>query len=216
LPECITADPDQSRIPFEGDGAERGTIAERPGLEMEKTPRKVDEDIEVPEKAQRPMMERDEGRSNATERREEHFSKQKSSRTETDRGMTREVTGWADRDNGRTNLTVGEAGIRSLPERSEETGGSFGGSEGFEADIRETADDRKGLNRRSKVEKFCDFPPPIDRSKSSLQILWLILENPHPETKRSNEGKPEWKRANTRPFPSTERVEKGNAGKPRH
>jgi hypothetical protein len=54
-------------------------------------------------------------------------------------------------------------------------------------------------------------PQPIDPSKSSLQILWLLPENTHLETKRSNEGKTESERgealraerAKTRTFLST-------------
>jgi hypothetical protein len=50
-------------------------------------------------------------------------------------------------------------------------------------------------------------------SERYLQILWLLLENTHLETKRSNEGKPESERAKRvsegSGFPSTERVEKG-------
>jgi hypothetical protein len=38
------------------------------------------------------------------------------------------------------------------------------------------------------------FPVTIDQSKSSLQILWLLLENTHLETKRRNGGKPESER----------------------
>jgi hypothetical protein len=44
-------------------------------------------------------------------------------------------------------------------------------------------------------DELCDFPGLIDPSKSSLQILWLLPENTHLETKRSNEGKPESERA---------------------
>jgi hypothetical protein len=61
----------------------------------------------------------------------------------------------------------------------------------------------KVTHLRSRVdEKVCDFSLTIDHSKSSIQILWLLPENPHLETKRSNEGKLE-----------SSRVEKGgNAG----
>jgi hypothetical protein len=41
----------------------------------------------------------------------------------------------------------------------------------------------------SILGKKDDFPVTIDHSKSSLRILWLLPENIHLETKRSNEGK---------------------------
>jgi hypothetical protein len=44
-------------------------------------------------------------------------------------------------------------------------------------------------------DELCHFPGPIDHSKSSLQILWLLPENIHLKTKRSNEGKTESERA---------------------
>jgi hypothetical protein len=63
-----------------------------------------------------------------------------------------------------------------------------------------------GLWRTERVnDELCDFPGPIAPSKSSLQILWLLPENTHLETKRGNEGKPKWERAKTRTFPSTSR-----------
>jgi hypothetical protein len=53
-----------------------------------------------------------------------------------------------------------------------------------------------GLWRTERVnDELCDFPEPIDSSKSTLQILWLLPENTHLETKRSNEGKTESERA---------------------
>jgi hypothetical protein len=44
-------------------------------------------------------------------------------------------------------------------------------------------------------DELCDLSLTIDPSKSSLQILWLLPENTHLETKRSNEGKTESERA---------------------
>jgi hypothetical protein len=44
-------------------------------------------------------------------------------------------------------------------------------------------------------DEVCDFHGPIDPSKSSHQILWLLPENTHLETKRSNEGKTESEQA---------------------
>jgi hypothetical protein len=38
------------------------------------------------------------------------------------------------------------------------------------------------------------FPAPIDSSKSSLLIMWLLPTNTQLATKRSNEGKPESER----------------------
>jgi hypothetical protein len=58
-------------------------------------------------------------------------------------------------------------------------------------------------------DEIWDFSVTIETSKSSLQILRLLLENTHLETKRGNAGKPEAREAKTRAFPSTERVEKG-------
>jgi hypothetical protein len=44
-------------------------------------------------------------------------------------------------------------------------------------------------------DELYDFLLTIDPSKSSLQILWLLPENTHLETKRSSEGKAESERA---------------------
>jgi hypothetical protein len=47
------------------------------------------------------------------------------------------------------------------------------------------------IERYRVNDEICDFPVVIDSSKSSLQILWLLLEKSHLQTKRGNEGKPE-------------------------
>jgi hypothetical protein len=60
---------------------------------------------------------------------------------------------------------------------------------------------KMGINRVN--DELCDSPRPIDPSKSSIQILWLLPKNTYLETKGSNEGKTESERAKTRTFPST-------------
>jgi hypothetical protein len=52
-------------------------------------------------------------------------------------------------------------------------------------------------------DELCAFPVMIEPSKSSVQILWLLLENTHHELKLSNEKKPESERAKIRVLPST-------------
>jgi hypothetical protein len=54
-----------------------------------------------------------------------------------------------------------------------------------------------GRKKLGVNDELCAFPMTIEPSKSSLQILWPLLENIHLETKRSNEGKPESERSET-------------------
>jgi hypothetical protein len=58
--------------------------------------------------------------------------------------------------------------------------------------------DGKSSPHKVVNDELCDFPVMIYPSKSSLQILWFLLENTQLETKRSNGGKPESERASER------------------
>jgi hypothetical protein len=74
--------------------------------------------------------------------------------------------------------------------------------------------DKRSRSHLRVNDELCDFTATIRRSKSSHQVMWLLLANTYLETNRTHEGKPETSKrrlgASSLPSGSREGVTQGD------